>query len=115
MFEFFQPDVGRGRENELTGDAHQIERERPVLAAEGACRIVVLARHDFGRVAGAKGRIVLLPDGAVETAPVPLAETGVERIAHGSCSELVEPTGNLHDVGIGVVDDAVLDVWHQAP
>ena len=95
------------------GDAHMVEGVGPVLAAERTEGGVVLVQHDLRRVARGIVRPFVLRGHLPQR--LRMAEAGIE----GGCrlvrTKLVQPMRQLHDVGIGVVDDPVFDVGHRVP
>jgi hypothetical protein len=60
LFQVRQVAVDERVEDELAGDADQVERLRPILLEQGAGGGPVLAQHDLLGVAGAVVRVALL-------------------------------------------------------
>ena len=106
------------REHELAGEAQEVERARPVLRQEGAERLVVLAQQDVLIRAGAERRIGLLGARLVDQIGLQLGAIGgqiVEALQEARLEEGVQAIRHFHQVGIRVVDDPILRVWHRSP
>ena len=116
-----EPEIAErpGREDELAREAECIERFRTVFAAEGAERRIVLAQHQIGDIARTEIGIVLLRARLFH--PLPIARPRFEfrqRVITGvelRIEEIVEAVGEFHQMGIGVVDEPVLDIGHGIP
>ena len=108
--------VEEGVEDQLRFHAEQIERTRAVLLEERARRAPVLAQHDLLLVARPVDRIGVPPPHALDQGLLARADGREvelrEPFAHGGIGEGVQPVGGLDDVGVGVVNAAVLDVRH---
>jgi len=113
-----EPEVAKaeGGEHQLAGEAQQVEGLGSVGAAEGAQGLVVLAQQDVVVLAGAEGGIVVLaPRGR---RPPPVADlVMVDRQVvvgrqHLAIEIGIEAVLELHQVGVGVVDDAILHIGH---
>jgi hypothetical protein len=103
----------RRREDELAGEAEEVEGLRPVAVADGAEGDVVLAEEDLLRVLGPELRIVLLGQDLVEErrALVRL-QRGAEGVPVLGVGVVLGVAGRLEDVRVGVVDGAAFDVGH---
>jgi hypothetical protein len=106
--------VQEGVEHELALDAEQVECARAVLLEEGARRRPVLAQHQLVRVAGAVRRVGVLLAHLLDQRLLARPGGGeVKRrdaLAELRIGERKQPVRRLHDVGIGVVNDASFDV-----
>ncbi len=109
--------IGEERvEDELARKAEKVERARPVLLQERAYRAPILAGQEllFGLLA--VRRVVMAAAELVDErllAGLAAAEAQrLEAAANFGVGVGDEPVGRLHDVGVGVVYDAVFDVGH---
>ena len=112
--------IGEERvEDELARKAEEVERARPVFLQERAYRGPVLAGQEllFGLLA--IRRVVMAAAELVDErllAGLATAEAQrLEAAANFGVGVGDEPVGRLHDVGVGVVNDAVFDVRHAGP
>jgi hypothetical protein len=89
-----------------------------VLLHERSDRAPVLAQHQLGVGGGAVGRIAMaLPPALDEVLLAGLHRADVDAVhprADRRIGERLEPVGRLHHVRIGIVDDAVSGVGHEA-
>ena len=119
MFGPVQELVEEGVEDQLGLHAEQVERARAVLLEERAGRAPVLALHDLLLVARAVLRVGVPPTHALDHRLLARAHGREVELrdpaAHGGVGEGVQPVGGLDDVGVGVVNAAVLDVRHLEP
>ena len=76
---------------------------------------MVLAQHDLLGVGRPVCGVVMLRDDLGESGCMLGTETGIERVAHPALGEIVQPVGDFHDVGVGVVNDAASDIGHRGP
>ena len=103
-----------GGEHQLAGEPEQVEGARPILIAEGAQCQMVLAQQQLFLVLGTELRVVLLAHGfaipvghlhgLVRPCPEGIVMVRFEVLENGS--------RQLHDMGIRVMDGAVLYVRH---
>jgi hypothetical protein len=100
----------RRREHELAGEAQKIDRARAVLARGGAERRPVLGEHDLAVIEGfAAARILEMAVKAL----VPWEQHVVaDAAAILRLEMIVQEARQLHDVRIGIVNDAPAGVGH---
>ena len=107
-----------GGEDQLAGEAQIVDGFRAVVGAEGAKRRLVLAQQDVFLRPGAEVRVLVLA--ARGLGPAGLAQLvlvdgqGVIARQHLGGEIGIEAVRQLHQVGVGVVNDLVLHVGHGA-
>ena len=116
-----QAPIVEGVEDELAGEAEEVQGPRPILGDEGARRGEVLAVHDLGGLGRAvlRGGVALpqVVERGVEVAQLAFGLTGLPELVAARVAQrrdavpdarvgvVAQPVRWLHDVGVGVVDD----------
>jgi len=113
LLELEQAEAG-GREHQLAGEAQQVHRQGPVLAVEGAQRLMVLAQQQVLDLAGAELGIALQGDGPLDPGLVAgrPVQPGRQGVAPGRIGVALDRAGQLHDMRIGVMDGLTFHVGH---
>ena len=108
---------GVGGEDQLAGEAQQVEGVGPVLTPEGTESLVVLAQQQVGFVAGPELGIVVL--GASLVRPARQVIGLADRLREGRPESGVDITVDLsrkfHDMRVRVVDRETFHIGHGRP